>query len=109
MNIPPARVSSVGLHVGSVGICVGSERLFGYVRGPNQRNGPTRNGHVGGPNQLVQGPRGVLWSPAANTECYIFLKTTDSLPSDSGHKTCQTCAVFMIIRHQLSLIPYIFG
>ena len=58
---------------------------------------------------VVQGPRGVLWSPAANTECYIFLKTTDSLPSDSGHKTCQTCAVFMIIRHQLSLIPYIFG
>ena len=49
---------------------------------------------------VVQGPRGVLWSPAANTECYIFLKTTDSLPSDSGHKTCQSCAVFMIIRHQ---------
>ena len=57
---------------------------------------------------VVQGPRGVLWSPAANTECYIFLKTTDSLPSDSGHTTCQSCAVFMIIIHQLSLIPYIW-
>ena len=50
---------------------------------------------------LVQGPRGVLWSPAANTECYIFLKTSDSLPTDSGHQTWQTCAVSMIIRHQL--------
>ena len=63
----------------------------------------TRSGPV------VQGPRFFLWSPAANTDCYIFLKTSDSLPSDSGHKNCQSCAVFMIIRHQLSLIPYIFG
>ena len=58
---------------------------------------------------VVQGPRGVLWSPAANTECYIFLKTTDSLPSDSGHKSYQSCAVFMINRHQFPIIPYIFG
>ena len=55
------------------------------------------------------GGGGGLWSPAANTECYIILKTTDSLPSDSGHKTCQCCAVFMIIRHQLSFIPCLFG